>query len=92
MVEGEAIAFSVDFLGATTVTSPTSKVYKNGADYSSTVQSGSDAVSRTVVTLKTITAQDNDGGAVYVVVVQAVVDGKTEKRKFLIRVVDSEAE
>lgn len=87
MIEGEAITFSVDFIGASVVTSPSSKVYKNGADYSGTVQSGSDNASGSVVTLKTITAQANDGGAVYVVVVQATVDGNVEKRKFLIRVV-----
>lgn len=86
MVEGEAITFSVDFIGATTVTSPSSAVYKNGSDYSSTVQSGSDSASGSVVTLKTITAQSGDGGAAYVVVVGALVDGNTEKRKFLIRI------
>jgi hypothetical protein len=88
MLEGEAITFSVTFLGATTVASPTSTVYKNGSDVSGTVQSGSDSVSANTVTLKTITAQVDDGGSVYVVVVQATVDGNTEKRKFLIRVVD----
>lgn len=87
MIEGEAIAFSVDFIGATTVTSPTSTVYKNGVDYSSTVQSGSDSVSGSVVSIKTITAQNGDGGAVYIVVVGASVDGNIQKRKFLIRVV-----
>lgn len=88
MLEGEAIAFSVAFVGATNVSSPASTVYKNGADYSGTVQSGSDSVSGQTVTLKMISAQAGDGGSVYVVVVQAVVDGNTEKRKFLIRVVD----
>ena len=87
MIEGEALTFSVDFIGASIVTSPSSKVYKNKSDYSGTVQSGSDSASGSVVTLKTITAQPNDGGSVYVVVVQAVVDGNVEKRKFLIRVV-----
>ena len=87
MIEGEAITFSVDFMGATAVTSPSSKVYKNGADISGTVQSGSDSVAGSLVTLRTITAQSGDGGSIYVVVVEAVVDGNTEKRKFLIRVV-----
>ncbi|MCB2178543.1 hypothetical protein KQH61_03920 [bacterium] len=87
MIEGEALTFSVDFIGASVVTSPTSKIYKNGADYSGTVQSSVDSANGSVVTLKTITAQANDGGSVYVVVVQANVDGNVEKRKFLIRVV-----
>ncbi|MEJ2759845.1 MAG: hypothetical protein P8046_15315 [Anaerolineales bacterium] len=92
MIEGESITFSVDFINASVVASPASKVYKNEADVSGTVQSGSDSASGSVVTLKTITAQADDGGSVYVVVVQASVDGNTEKRKFLIRVVAPEEE
>lgn len=88
MIEGEALTFSVTFVGATTVSGPSSKVYKNGNDVSGTVQSGSDSVSGNVVTLKTITAQADDGGGVYVVVVSATVNGNTEKRKFKINVVD----
>lgn len=86
MLEGEAIAFSVTFIGATTVASPSSTVYKNGTDISETVLSGSDSASGSTITLKTITAQEGDGGSVYVVVASAAVDGNTEKRKFLIRV------
>jgi hypothetical protein len=56
------------------------------------VQSGSDSVSGTVVTLKTITAQGGDGGSNYVVAVTANVDGNTEIRKFIIRVVRPEDE
>ena len=92
MVEGEALTWSVDFIGATAVSSPSSKVYKNGSDYSSTVQSGSVSVSGTVATLKTITAQGGDGGSNYVVAVTANVDGNTEIRKFIIRVVRPEDE
>jgi hypothetical protein len=92
MVEGEAIAFSVKFIGATVVSSPETKCYKNGADYSSTALSGSDSVSGDTVTCKAVTAQDNDGGSTYVMRVKATVDGNTEIRKFLIRVVAPEDE
>lgn len=88
MIEGEAIGFSVNFMGATTVSDPGSAVYKNGTDISGTVMSGSDSVSGSTVLLKTITAQVGDGGETYVVVVSATVDGNTEKRKFIIRIVD----
>lgn len=32
MVEGEVITFSVQFIGATTVSGPETKCYKNGAE------------------------------------------------------------
>jgi len=87
MVEGEAVTFSVQFIGATTVSGPETKCYKNGAEYAAAL-SGSDAAAGDTVTCKTITAQAGDGGAVYVIRVKAVVDGNTEIRKFLVRVVD----
>ena len=92
MVEGEALTFSVQFIGAATVSSPETKCYRNGADYSSTALSGSDSASGDTVTCQTVTAQANDSGSVYVMRVKAVVDGNTEIRKFLIRVVGPENE
>jgi hypothetical protein len=92
MVEGEAISYSIDFIGAATVGSPSSKVYKNGSDYSDTVLSGSDSVSGSAVTIKTITAQTGDGGSVYVVALTATVDGNIEIRKFIIRIVGADEE
>jgi len=86
MVEGEAITFSVDFIGATTVASPDTKCYLNGEDYSATALSGSASVSGSVVTCKTVTAQAGDGGSTYVMAVSATVNGNAEIRKFLIRV------
>jgi len=87
MVEGEAITFSVNFVGATTISSPDTRCYKNGSDYSSTALSGSSSASGSVVTCETVTAQSGDAGEVYVVVVSATVDGNTEMRKFRIRIV-----
>jgi len=88
MVEGEELTFSVQFLGATTVTSPETKCYRNGSDYSATALSGSDTVSGDTVTCKEVTAQANDAGSVYVMCVKATVDGNVEMRKFLVRIVD----
>jgi len=87
MVEGEAITFSVNFIGATTISSPDTKCYKNGSDYSGTALSGSSSASGSVVTCEKVTAQSGDAGEVYVIVVSATVDGNTEIRKFLIRIV-----
>ena len=87
MVEEEALTFSVQFLGATTVASPETKCYKNGSDYSATALSGSDSASGDTVTCKTVTAQADDAGSVYVIAVKVLVDGNTEMRKFLIRIV-----
>jgi len=92
MVEGESITFSVQFIGATTVSSPDTKCYKNGSDYSGTALSGSSSASGDTVTCETVTAQPGDGGSVYVVTVSALVDGNTEMRKFLVRVVSPEDE
>lgn len=91
MVEGETLTFSVQFIGATTVVSPETKCYKNGAEYAAAL-SGSDSASGDAVTCKTVTAQAHDGGAVYVMRVKALVDGNTEVRKFLIRITSPEDE
>ncbi|MCB2179446.1 hypothetical protein KQH61_05945 [bacterium] len=87
-IEGAAPAYSLEFIGASVVSGPVSKVYRNGNDVSGDVQSGSDSVSGAVVTLKTITVQANHAGSIYAVEVSAVVDGNTEKRRFLIYIVD----
>lgn len=94
MVEGEVIAYSVDWLGASKVETPAVVIYKNGQDVTSLVMvsGGSHVVSGNVVTLKKITAQDNDGGNQYVVVVECGVDNNTERRKFLVQVVKASQE
>ncbi|MBT3239369.1 MAG: hypothetical protein HON98_02575 [Chloroflexi bacterium] len=94
MVEGEVIAYSVDWLGASKVETPDVIVYKNGQDVTSTVMVSGDShvVSGNVVTLKKITAQNNDGGNQYVVVVECGVDNNIERRKFLVQVVGGSAE
>jgi hypothetical protein len=89
MVEGEVIAYSVDWLGANKVENPNIKVYKNGSDYTSTcmVSGGSHVISGNVLTMKKISAIANDGGSRYVVVIQCGVDNNTEIRKLLIQIV-----
>jgi hypothetical protein len=92
MVEGEALTFSVQFLGASMVSNPETRCYKNWANYSGTALSGSDSSSGDTVTCKVVTAQPNDAGSVYVMRVKATVDGNTEIRKFLIRIVGPDEE
>ncbi len=94
MVEGEAIAYSVDWLGASKVESPMVVVYKNGQDVTSAVMISGDShvVSGNVVTLKKITAQNNDGGNQYVVVVECAVVNDIERRKLLVQVVGGSVE
>lgn len=94
MVEGEQIAFSVDWQGAASVSDPDVVVFKNGVDITDQVLISSDShvVSGVVLTLRKITARNTDGGARYVVVIQATVDGNKEKRKLLIRVARAAAE
>jgi hypothetical protein len=94
MVEGEVIAFSVDWLGASKVEDPDAVVYKNGQDITETVMvSGDDyVISNNVVTLKKITAGSSDGGSTYVVAIGCTVDSNTEIRKLLIRIVKANSE
>ena len=94
MVEGEVIAYSVDWLGASKVESPSVTVYKNGQDVTSSVMVSGDShtVSGNVLTMKKITAGGSDGGANYVVVVQCGVDNNTEIRKLLVQVVKASEE
>ena len=90
MTEGEVIAYSVDWLGASTVSSPSVTVYRNGSDVTSTTMISGDShvVSGNVLTMKKITAVANHGGSRYVVVIQCTVDSNTEIRKLLIQIVD----
>lgn len=94
MVEGEAITFSVDWLGAAKVEDPEVTIFKNGQDISSTVMVSGDefVISNNVVTLKKITAGENDGGATYVVAICCTVDSNTEIRKLLIHIVKANSE
>lgn len=94
MVAGEQIAYSVDWQGATYVAEPEVLVYKNGADISAQALDGGDdhVVTGNVLTLKKLHAAESDGGASYVVVITAQVDGNRERRKLLVQVVKPGAE
>ncbi len=92
-IEGDVLKYSVTWEGASSLTSPTLTVYRDGTDVTVTVVSGSTTASGNVLTLGTITAQANDGGKTYVAVVKATVDSaSTEQRKFAIQVVKPSAE
>jgi hypothetical protein len=94
MVEGEQIAFSVQWLGAARVSEAGAVVFKNTVDITDAAMAGADAhvVNGNVVTLKKLTAAETDGGARYVLVVEADVDGNREKRKLLVKIVKLSAE
>lgn len=94
MVEGEQIAYSVDWQGAANVTDPQATVFKNGVDITADAMDAGDQhiINGSVLTLKRLRARATDGGARYVVVVEADVDGNRERRKLLIHVVKAGAE
>lgn len=94
MVEGEQVAFSVDWQGAANVTGPGATVYKNGVDITAETMAAGDqhVVNGSVQTLKRLLARETDGGARYVVVVEADVDGNHERRKLLVHIVHRGAE
>ncbi len=94
MVEGEQIAYSVDWQGAARVETPQAAVYKNGTDITAQSMDAGDEhiVTGSVLTLKKLRARNGDGGARYVLVVEAGVDGNLERRKLLIHIVRASAE
>lgn len=94
MVEGEEIAYSVDWQGATQVSSPDVQVFKNHVDITAEAMAGGDAhiVNGSVLTMKKLRAAETDGGARYVVMIEALVDGNLERRKLLVQVVRASAE
>jgi hypothetical protein len=93
LVEGEQIAFSVDWQGAATVAEPLVAVYKNHVDVTAAAMPGGDhVVNGSVLTMKKLHAAEDDGGARYVLVIEAVVDGNRERRKLLVQIVRASAE
>lgn len=92
MQEGEEVTFAGEWLGDNPPTSPSTTVFREGADITDSVVSGSDSVSGQIQTLKAITAQDGHAGSKYVVVAQATVAGNTEKRKIEIEIIDPAGE
>ena len=94
MVEGEQIAFSVDWQGAERLSNPEAAIYKNGADITEQSMDAGDehVINGNVLTLKKLRARLGDGGARYVLVVEADVDNNRERRKLLIHVVKAGAE
>ncbi|QYK51831.1 MAG: hypothetical protein KF701_04870 [Anaerolineales bacterium] len=94
MLAGEQIAYSVDWQGATSVSAPHATVYRNGADITAEAMDAGDAhvITGSVLTLKKLRALDADGGARYVVLMGALVDGNQERRKLLVQVVSASAE
>ncbi|MCW5876893.1 MAG: hypothetical protein KIS85_08425 [Anaerolineales bacterium] len=94
MVEGEEIAFSVDWQGAANVSSPAAQAYKNGVDITAEVMSAGDQhlVNGSVQTLRRLQARAGDGGSRYVLVVEAEVDGNLERRKLLVHIARAGAE
>lgn len=94
MIEGEQIAFSVDWQGATRLSDAEASVFKNGVDISAQTMDAGDehVINGNVLTLKKLRARDTDGGARYVLVVEADVDGNRERRKLLIYIARAGAE
>jgi hypothetical protein len=94
MLEGEEIAFSVDWQGATVVSDAAVTVYKNAADITDEAMGGADAhlINGNVLTMKKLTAGATDGGSRYVLLIEAMVDGNRERRKLLVQIVRADAE
>ncbi len=94
MIEGEQIAFSVDWQGATRLSDAEAAVFKNGVDITTQTMDAGDehVINGNVLTLKKLRARDSDGGSRYVLVVEADVDSNRERRKLLIYIARAGAE
>ena len=90
MVEGESIAFQIEYIGASSVSSVTYKVYRRRSDITATVMTGSATVSGNIVTLPSLTPIDGDGKKYYGLAVTATVDGSTFVTKASIKVLRKE--
>lgn len=88
LLEGEAVAFSVEWLEAGQVSAPDAWAFKDGEDITADVMAGEDehTVRGRVMTLKRLAPRPGDGGQRYVLLVQAEVDGNVERRKCVIQV------
>jgi hypothetical protein len=87
MVEGESRTFTVQFLGASSVSSPSVKAYHNKSDVTSTLfPTNTPTASGDTVTLSPL--EGIEGGETYVIVVTATVDSNTEIGKFQIVAVE----
>ena len=93
VVAGSTITYSITWQGASTLASPSSKVYMNGTDITSTAQpSGSASSSGNIQTLKPIAFQATHGDNYYVVAATCTVDGNVEIVKFKVKVVRPDSE
>jgi hypothetical protein len=94
LLEGEAVAFSVEWLGAGQVAAPAAWAYKDGEDITDEVMAGDDehTVRGRVMTLKRLAPRPGDGGQRYLLLVQAEVDGNVQRRKCVVEVGRAERE
>ena len=82
MIEGEILRYSVEFLDSDTVTNADMIVYHEGKPVTGDILISGDSFiyNPPVLTLKKITAKDGHGGGDYVVIIEAIVDGNTERK------------
>lgn len=80
LVEGEEPVFTVTIAGASTIASPSVKLYKGGQDVTSTNMTGSASTNGTTnVTLPKIVS--TKGGNTYIAAITATINGVVEIKK-----------
>lgn len=82
----DSTAFKHVWEEASTISSPTSRVYKNGVDISSDVLTSSDSASNNIQTSKVLTVREIDAGSTLTLEFRCVIEGKTKNRRLLIKV------
>lgn len=82
-VEGDEPAFTITLSGVTTASNPSTKIYKNGQDTTSTnIPTGSASASGNVITLPVI--KNLIGGSIYVVSTKVTLDGVVGTKKIML--------
>ena len=87
LIEGSKITYSIQWQGGSSLSSPSATVWMNDTEITSTAMpSGTHSVSGNVQTLKELVTTVGHGGNKYVVVIECVVDGNTERVKMIVPV------
>jgi hypothetical protein len=92
MIAGEAFAFTAEYLGAISASSPSSTIYIGESDSSASlmISGDSDSVSGSspfIQTAKKVTARLTDAGQKYVLVFQCTIDNNIQITRLQIDVV-----
>ena len=91
MIVGEKIRYAYRWESAVSITAASAKVFRSGDDITSAAMpTGTVDITGDIIALKRLNALADDASQEYVVVITATVDGNTEIRKQLVKILSDE--